>query len=61
MALIMDNNNYPLQFVNWLDKMPFDILCLIGSCLSGCDAFSFAESVSQEIMKSERKFWSILG
>ncbi|CAF2347481.1 unnamed protein product [Rotaria sp. Silwood2] len=61
MALIMDNNNYPLQFVNWLDKIPFDILCLIGSSLSGYDAFSFAESVSQEIMKSERKFWSILG
>ncbi|CAF3894819.1 unnamed protein product [Rotaria sordida] len=57
----MDNNNYPLQFVNWLDKIPFDILCLIGSSLSGYDAFSFAESVSQEIMISERKFWSILG
>ncbi|CAF5008800.1 unnamed protein product, partial [Rotaria sp. Silwood1] len=61
MALIMDNNNYPLQFVNWLHKISFDILCLIGSSLSGYDAFSFAESVSQEIMKSERKFWSIVG
>jgi hypothetical protein len=55
------NKNNLSQPANWLDNVPFDILCLIGSCLSGNDALAFAESVSGKIMKSERKFWQTLG